>query len=1339
VSIEIKPNLQDKYQPFPLTNIQEAYWIGRSSNFELGNVGAHGYYEVDTLNFDLAKLETAWQKLIDRHDMLRVKILDDGSQQILESIPPYKIEVVNLENESKTVVESKLVQIRHDLETEVLDCTQPPLFKIKATKLGEGKIRLHFSYDVLILDGWSLRILFQELFQLYHYPETELSPLQLSFRDYVLALENIKNSAKYEKAKEYWLRRIETLPSRPELPHCKQAKTITKPNFKLVESKLDKASWLKLKQKGAKDNITPSIILLTAFAEILRLWSKNPPFTINLTYFDRLRVHPQIDEIVGDFTSTVLLAVENHSLNNFLSKAKQLQQQLWLDLDHSLFTGVEVLRELAKKQHSNPQALMPIVFTSFLPHSNQENLTTPLMWMGDVKYRSSQTPQVWLDYVAVQTEGELNLSWNFVEDLFPEGMLEGMFSAYLNLLQRLTHEDDIWLESSLTIKPKILPAHQLLADLALLKNSPIITNETLLHQLFTKQVTSCGEKVAIIASDKTLTYNQLSQLVNKVAYGLGELKVQPNQLVAVIMEKGWEQIVAVLAILTAGGAYLPMDAKLPPERIKYILDEAEVQVILTQSTVNLSSEATRDIFLIDEVEFWDYPDTPFIPETMPQVTDLAYVIYTSGSTGQPKGVMIDHRGAVNTILDVNDRFNVKKGDSTLALSALGFDLSVYDIFGTLAVGGTIVLPEPAEIKNPSYWASLIKQHQVTIWNSVPTLIKLMVEYLEDSAFPPSISSLRLVLLSGDWIPVTLPQRIKSLAPQAEIISLGGATEASIWSILYPIDNIKLSWGSIPYGKGMKNQDVYVLDEDLNPCPIWVEGELYISGIGLSLGYWKNPQQTKNSFITHPQTGVRLYRTGDLGRYLPDGNIEFIGRKDFQVKIQGNRVELGEIEAVLRQILEIKEGVINPVGKSEQEKRLIAYLTTSEDVKIDNIRQFLAQRLPDYMIPARFVILEQLPLNSNGKVDRQALPIPSVETTTTFSPILSSVSPQVEKISLLVAEILNLDTVKPDDNWLSLGATSVDMIRIANRLDNDFGFRLSIDQLYQEGNAIAISKLLPVESSLDIPSNSFNSRLKGGNYREYDLILDPQERKLFRERQHGLRNDIDKPVISLSKLTLNLTDYKKRVSIREFTQEVISQAEFSQFLAHLSQIKLNNNPKYLYPSAGSLYAVQTYLFIKPKRIQGIDGGIYYYHPVNHHLVQLSSVQYLDATIYEKLINRPIYQSSAFAMFFIANMDGIAPLYGEYAHDFALIETGAMVQLLMTKAFECNLGICAIGSLDFAKIEKFFDLNEEHLFLHSLLGGKISPETVFNQSDNLSEVYLFDNEQKQEENEREQFEF
>ncbi|HBL28881.1 MAG TPA: non-ribosomal peptide synthetase, partial [Acidobacteria bacterium] len=265
---------------------------------------------------------------------------------------------------------------------------------------------------------------------------------------------------------------------------------------------------------------------------------------------------------------------------------------------------------------------------------------------------------------------------------------------------------------------------------------------------------------------------------------------------------------------------------------------------------------------------------------------------TSGSTGTPKGVMIEHRGAVNTLLDVNRRFAVGPEDRVLAVSALSFDLSVYDVFGLLAAGGSLTLPRPEAARDPEHWLDLMHRDRVTIWNSAPALLEMLVEHAatRGERLP---ASLRLVLLSGDWIPVSLPGRLRTLAPGAAVVSLGGATEASIWSILYPIAAVDPAWRSIPYGRPMDNQGFHVLNRALAPCPVWVPGDLYISGTGLARGYWRDPAKTAASFFLHPGTGERLYRTGDLGRYLPGGDIEFLGRDDLQVKIQGFRIELGE--------------------------------------------------------------------------------------------------------------------------------------------------------------------------------------------------------------------------------------------------------------------------------------------------------------------------------------------------------------------------------------------------------------------------------------------------------------
>ncbi|MGH3992313.1 MAG: amino acid adenylation domain-containing protein, partial [Pseudonocardiaceae bacterium] len=416
----------------------------------------------------------------------------------------------------------------------------------------------------------------------------------------------------------------------------------------------------------------------------------------------------------------------------------------------------------------------------------------------------------------------------------------------------------------------------------------------LLHGRFAEQVALRGAQPAVISPRRTLSYTDLDRHANHIAAQLRQRTVRPNTLVAVCMEKGWEQVAAVLGILRAGAAYLPLDPELPTSRLLYLLANGQVEHVLTQPWVDQRlcwPDGVQRIVVDgslpeaggDDVEF---PHSRRHDGTSsPSQTDLAYVIFTSGSTGQPKGVMIDHRGALNTVLDINRRFGVGPQDRVLALSALSFDLSVYDVFGPLSAGGAIVLPDPASEKDPAHWVELMRRERVTLWNSVPALMEMLVEHRDTS-----VDSLRLALLSGDWIAPSLPGRIVQRHPGAEVISLGGATEASIWSIMHPARKTEPGARSIPYGRPLDNQGFHVLNQRFEPCPELVPGELYIAGTGLAQGYWRDGEKTAASFCTHPVTGERLYRTGDVGRYLRDATIEFLGREDSQVKVNGYRIE-----------------------------------------------------------------------------------------------------------------------------------------------------------------------------------------------------------------------------------------------------------------------------------------------------------------------------------------------------------------------------------------------------------------------------------------------------------------
>ncbi len=449
----------------------------------------------------------------------------------------------------------------------------------------------------------------------------------------------------------------------------------------------------------------------------------------------------------------------------------------------------------------------------------------------------------------------------------------------------------------------------------------------LLHSRFEAFASGNPKCPAIIAEGRTLTYGDLQALANQIGRWARRNGARPNALVAVVMEKGWEQVAGVLGILTSGAAYLPIDASVPRERLCYLLDHGQVSLVLTQSWHDERIEWPTGLkrLRVDQLDVL-HPDGAVL-ESVQQPEDLAYVIYTSGSTGLPKGVAIDHRGAVNTVIDVNSRFAVRSGDRVLALSALNFDLSVYDIFGLLAAGGAIVMPKAGSERDPAHWLEIMRQHRVTMWNTVPALMQMLVDYVEaQSTELPEC--LRLVMMSGDWIPVRPPDRIRALRGGAAIVSLGGATEASIWSILYPVESATKGWKSIPYGRPMVNQSFHVLSDLLAPRPDWVPGQLHIGGLGLAKGYWRDVQRTNASFITHPGTGERLYRTGDLGRYLPDGSIEFLGREDFQVKIRGHRIELGEIETAISQHPEVGAAVVVAAGENRGHRRLVAYVVKS---------------------------------------------------------------------------------------------------------------------------------------------------------------------------------------------------------------------------------------------------------------------------------------------------------------------------------------------------------------------------------------------------------------------------
>lgn len=922
-----------RHEPFPLTDVQSAYLLGRSEAFDYGGVACHGYLEIALADGDEDTVEEAWNTLIRKHDMLRAVISAEGHQRVLPEVPRYEMRRADLSGRDARDTHRTVEAIRDQMSHQVRETDQWPLFELRTTRTAESLL-LHVAIDLLICDYSSIRMLLAELHELCGAAgaaggtnaraaavEEAAGAPEVTFRDYVLAARGAREGSRYQRDRDYWWERVDSLPPAPDLPlrtDCADAP----PRFRRYGTRLTEAQWAALNQRVAAAGTTASGALLQAFSEVVGRWSRTPAFTLSLTLHNRLPLHPGVDRIIGDFSSTSLLAVDLDEGATLLERTRALQSRLWDDMDHRLCSGVEVLREIARRR-GRAEALMPVTFTSTVAGAaGGPGRAQPasLMPGGAYVHGITQTPQVWIDCQIMEDSGGLLVHWDVRDGLFPGHVVQDMFDAFSALAHRLADDDGVW-ESA---DPVELPAAQR-ERLTRVNATGAPRSMEALHAGIVSQALRTPDRTAVVTSGRSLDYAELLGRARAVAAVLTGAGVSRGERVGVVMDKGWEQVVAVLGVLLAGGAYLPVDTTQPALRRDAVLGDAGVSHVLTQSWLEpgLGLAAGTVAVAVDTMSPYT-GDHREPPATGPD--DLAYVIYTSGSTGTPKGVMISHAAARNTVDDINSRFGVGAGDRVLGLAQLGFDLSVYDIFGPLSVGGALVLPDAERRGDPVHWAALIEEHAVSVWNSVPAQLQMLHAYLRTEN-GRGAGSLRLAMLSGDWIPVTLPDAVRECVPRLRVISLGGATEAAIWSIHHPVTTVDPGLGSIPYGRPLANQTFRVLDTRMRDCPEHVTGELYIGGAGLALGYLGDEERTVERFVTHPHSGERLYRTGDMGRRMADGQIEFLGRVDGQVKLNGHRVELAEVEAALQghPAVHLAAAVVQGEGSA---RRLVAFAETA---------------------------------------------------------------------------------------------------------------------------------------------------------------------------------------------------------------------------------------------------------------------------------------------------------------------------------------------------------------------------------------------------------------------------
>lgn len=947
---EIVDSLQLQAEQIPLTDIQSAYYLGRTGGFAAGDIPCQVYLELDYDELDIDQANEAVNQVIKKHEMLRAVIEENGAQRILKSVPEYKMDY--WEERNKTAAESDEFETFRKKHVQwSSQIGKWPFFDIAVSTFSDKSV-LHLAMDFIIADWASVWILVQE-FEKYYYGNKEISEeVNLTFREYVRLESEFKATSKYKSDKKYWNDRMNDFPGAPKIAVCEEniKNTFTRKIFEL-----DSDKWERFKKKALSYNCTPTVALLTIYGLCLSRWSENSRFGINVTMLNRMPLHEDVNKIIGDFTSVTLLETQTDDRNIFIENMKQVQAQLNADLDHNSYSGVKVLRDLSKVR-GQENSMYPLVFTGSIGLGGGDGLHGRTGGYG-----ISQTPQVYIDCQAMDSDTGLRINWDIREGVFKEEVINALFDTFKNTISKLVEQEESW-EASGAVK---LPAYQLRT-----RENANNTDKKIefcpLHWKFFENVEKGAEKIAVIDENGSYTYGQIAKWAIAISTALKEANVKKGDKVGILLSKGAYQIAAVMGILAAGATYVPLDEKQPDNRIATIIEKTGIYVVVaSQKFENKNFDAVRiygEEFENKDVS-WSINEVNYAAEK-----DIAYIIYTSGSTGIPKGVEISHKAANNTIHDINERFGIGEDDKVIALSRLNFDLSVYDIFGLLSVGGSLIFAENEQYLNPKHWYEMMEKYNITVWNTVPSLLVLLLDHLESSN--AERLSLKNVFLSGDWIPVSTRKRLEKFNKTTRLIGLGGATEASIWSNFHICSVADDNKASIPYGYPLSNQRFRVLNSQQQDCPDYVVGELYILGTGVARGYCNDVQLTADSFTSDEKYCVPSYRTGDFGYYADNGEIIFCGRKDSQVKVRGHRIELGEIENTLKKNSSVKECVV--LTSSEETQNIIAAIVLKEKVTENEIREFLGKYLPEYMVPSEYIFVDEIPLNINGKKDYQKI-------------------------------------------------------------------------------------------------------------------------------------------------------------------------------------------------------------------------------------------------------------------------------------------------------------------------------------------------------------------------------
>ena len=1082
---EILPQSRES-NAFPLSFAQQRLWFFEQLNPD--NFTYHIPAAVRlTGTLDATSLDRSLNELVKRHEVLRTafKIINGQPVQAIASNLELKLAEIDLRSLPETERDREVEQLIAAETQQAFDLSQAPLLRAKLLHLTDSNWLLLLSTHHIIFDGWSMGIFIQELATLYQaFCTSKPSPLSeqsVQYADFASWQRQWLQGEVLETQLAYWKKQLGGNLPVLNLPTDRPRSAVQTFQGAVHKFTIPKAITEEIAQLSQREGVTLFMTLLAAFKTLLYRYTGQEDILVGSPIANRNR--REIEELIGLFANTLVFRTDlssNPTFKGLLGRVREVALGAYNHQDLPFEKLVEILQPERDLSH-NP--LFQVLFSL-------RNVRTPQIKLPGVTLSSLEIERKTARFdLALDLEEGLegiNGTLEYSQDLFDASTARRIAGHFLTLLESIAANPEQRLSNlPLLTKPE---QYQLLFEWNNTQSE--FPKNKCIHELFEAQAELTPDAIAVVFQHECLTYRELNEKANNLASYLQKVGVNPEVLVGIYVDRSLEMVVGLLGILKAGGAYVPLDPAYPPERLAFMLEDAKISVLLTLKKLlkTLPQNSASLVFLDADWEGISSCDEPIMG--LQNSSNLAYVIYTSGSTGKPKGVQISHASAVNFLSSMRQQLAIADGDVWLAVTSLSFDIAALELFLPITTGSRVVVASREVASNGEKLLETLTNSGARVLQATPASWKMLL-----AAGWQGNNQLK-ILCGGEALPRQLANQL--LLRGASVWNLYGPTETTIWSTLYQVDRKD---ESVSIGRPIANTQIYILDRYLMPVPVGVFGELHIGGAGLSRGYLNRPELTAEkfilnpfaedgihaSFILHPSSFIlseRLYKTGDLARYLPDGNIEFMGRSDHQVKVRGFRIELGEIEAVLSQYSAVREAIALVREDNPGDKRLVAYIVANSELKtqdselINNLRCYLKQKLPQYMIPSAFVLLESLPLTPNGKIDRRSLREPDTNTAEFESNFADPRTPDEQLIAEIWAEVLGLERVGIHDNFFELGGHSLLATQAISRLREALQVELPLRSLFESPTVATLSENLSqyrAEQKLQAPAIKRASR------------------------------------------------------------------------------------------------------------------------------------------------------------------------------------------------------------------------------------------------------------------------